>query len=171
MAVLVVSFIFSLIFYLVLTAGSGSGVLYWSMSEVAVGVVFAVLTALLAKKLFSAVGIKPGFGFLNPRRWLMFIIYATGPFFFSMAKANIDVAYRVITGRIRPGIVRVPTGLKNDFGIALLANSITLTPGTLSVDVDDKRNLYVHCIHLKNKDPEPEDVCGSFIRWARRISE
>jgi multicomponent Na+:H+ antiporter subunit E len=170
MTVIVISFIFSLLFYLVLTAGSGSVVL-WSQGELIVAVLSALLTALLTKKLFSAVGVKPSWSFLSPLRWITFIVYAVGPFFFSMARANLDVAYRVITGRIRPGIVCVETGMKNDFGLTMLANSITLTPGTLSVDVDDKNNLYVHCINLKSKDPDPEDVCPSFIRWARRIME
>jgi multicomponent Na+:H+ antiporter subunit E len=171
MALLLVSFVFSLILYLALTAGSGSYFLYWSLSELLAGVVFSVLAALLAGKLLSAVGVKVSWAFLSPSRWALFIAYAIGPFLFSMAKANIDVAGRVITGRIRPGIVKVETGLKNDFGLALLANSITLTPGTLSVDADEKRNLYVHCIHLRRRDPEPEEVCGPFVKWARRISE
>jgi multicomponent Na+:H+ antiporter subunit E len=171
MAALVVSFVFSMIFYLVLTAGSGSDILYWSPGEVLVGVLFSLLTALLARKLLSGVGAKSGWGFLNPLRWIMFIIYAIGPFFFSMSKANLDVAYRVITGKIRPGIVRVPSGLTNDFAVSLLANSITLTPGTLSVDVDGKNNLYVHCINLRSRNPKPEEVYGSFAKWARRIAE
>jgi multicomponent Na+:H+ antiporter subunit E len=170
MAFLAVSFVFSLILYLSLTTGSG-GILLWSQQELAAGLLFSVLTAVLAKKLLSAVGVKVSWEFLNPARWATFVAYAVGPFLWNMAKANIDVAGRVITGRIRPGIVKVETGLKNDFGLALLANSITLTPGTLSVDTDGKRNLYVHCIHLKSRDPEPEDVCGPFVRWARRISE
>ncbi len=171
MAVLVVSFIFSLIFYLSLTAGSGTDILFWSTSEVAAGLIFSLFTAVVARKLLKGVHIRSVWGFINPVRMAKFVVYAFGPFFFSMARANIDVACRVITGKIRPGIVKVPTGLRNDFGLALLANSITLTPGTLSVDVDEKNNLYVHCINLKSRNPAPEEVCGSFIRWARRIVE
>ena len=171
MAILVITFIFSLLLYLSLTAGSGTVMQLWSVEEIAAGVLVSVLSAVLAKKLLSAVGVRGGWEFLSPLRWAKFIVYAVGPFLWSMAKANIDVAGRVITGRIRPGIVRVPTGLKTDFGLSLLANSVTLTPGTLSVDTDDKRNLYVHCINLKKKDPEPDEVCGPFIKWARRISE
>ncbi len=171
MAVLVVSFVFSLIFYLALTAGSGTDILFWSTSEAATGLVFSFFTAVVVRKMLKGVHVKSAIGFISPARIAKFVIYAVGPLFFSMAKANIDVAYRVITGRIRPGIVKVPTGLRNDFGVALLANSITLTPGTLSVDVDEKNNIYVHCIHLDSKTPKPEEVCGSFIKWARRIAE
>jgi multicomponent Na+:H+ antiporter subunit E len=171
MAVLAVSFVLSLIFYLALTAGSGTDMLFWSMGELAAGVACSLVTALIARKLLHGVGKKKVWGFLNPLRWVTFIAYAAGPFFLSMARANLDVAWRVVTGRIRPGIVRVPTGLKNDFALTLLANSITLTPGTLSVDVDDRNNLYVHCIHLDTKSPGPEDVYGPFAKWARRIAE
>ncbi len=171
MAVLVVSFIFSMILYLALTAGSGTAFHYWSSSELVAGVLFSLIASALAKKLIGSAGIKPGWQFLNPIRWVKFLAFAFGPFLYSLTKANIDVAARVITGRINPGIVKVNTGLKNDFGLMLLANSVTLTPGTLSVDADSKRNLYVHCINLGNKDRKCDNVCGSFIKWARRITE
>ncbi|MFH1063737.1 MAG: Na+/H+ antiporter subunit E [Candidatus Woesearchaeota archaeon] len=110
--------------------------------------------------------------FLNPLRWLYLVVYLFGPFLFYMAKANIDVAYRVITGRINPGIVKIKTGLVTDIGITMLANSITLTPGTLTVDIDPKTNdLYIHWINVKRDDPSPEDVCGSMLKWVRRIVE
>ena len=82
---------------------------------------------------------------LNPLRLLLFLVYLIGPFFWAMAKANLDVAYRVITGKIRPGIVRLSTGLSTDFGVTLLANSITLTPGTVTVRLDGG-DILVHAI-------------------------
>jgi len=94
-----------------------------------------------------------------------------------MAKANIDVAYRVITGRINPGIVKISPNLKNDLSLTLLATSITLTPGTLSVEVDEETNdLYVHWINvkmdaLKKMPRDYKDICGTFPDWARRIAE
>ena len=94
-----------------------------------------------------------------------------------MAKANFDVAYRVITGKINPGIVRISPDLKTDIGITLLANSITLTPGTLSVDIDEESNdLYIHWINvkeesLKKKPVDCKFICGSFPKWVRRIAE
>ena len=167
---LVIAFIFSFLFYLILTAGSGK-VLFWSVEEIGFGILFAALTAVLAKKLWSSVGIKPDLKVLNPKRWAFFLIYAIGPFFFEMAKANIDVAYRVITGNIKPGIVKISPGMKTNFGTMMVANSITLTPGTLSVDVDNKGNIYVHWIFVKSKEPKVEDICSSFPKWIRRIAE
>ncbi len=71
--------------------------------------------------------------------------------------ANIDVAYRVLHPNlpIKPGIVKVKTNLKTDTALTFLANSITLTPGTMSVDIDkDNGFLYIHWINVKDKDVE-----------------
>ncbi|MCX6799084.1 MAG: Na+/H+ antiporter subunit E [Candidatus Diapherotrites archaeon] len=165
-----VFFIFSLLFYLVLTAGSGN-IVFWAPEELFFGVLFAAITALLAKRLFQAMGIKPTARMLSPKRWLIFLVYAAGPFFYAMILANIDVACRVITGKIKPGIVKISPGMKTDFSTTMLANSITLTPGTLSVDVDKKGNLYIHWIFVKDKQPSVADICGSFPKWVRRIAE
>jgi multicomponent Na+:H+ antiporter subunit E len=113
----------------------------------------------------------------NPVRWLKFLGYLFGPFFVSLAKANFDVAYRVITGKIRPGIVKISPDLKTDLGITMLANSITLTPGTLTVDIDeDKNDLYIHWINvkdeaLKKKPVDCKYVCGKFEKYVGGVTE
>jgi len=110
---------------------------------------------------------------LNPLRWVKFILFLAFPFLWGMTKANLDVAYRVITGKIRPGIVRIDSGLKGSLAQAMLANSITLTPGTLTVDVDDSGETgvyYIHWINVTDEDPSEESVYGSFGRWARRVA-
>jgi len=90
---------------------------------------------------------------------------------------KIDVAYRVITGKINPGIVKISPDLKTDLGITMLANSITLTPGTLTVDIDENKNdLYIHWINVKKealtkKPVDCKHICGSFEKWIRRIAE
>ena len=170
MAILAIAFVFSFLFYLVLTVGSGN-LLFWSIEEIVFGLIFSVLAALLVKKLWTVVGTTPDLKVLNPKRWVFFLIYAIGPLFFEMAKANLDVAYRVITGKIKPGIVKISPGMKTDFGTMMVANGITLTPGTLSVDVDNKRNIYVHWIFVKSKEPKAKEICSSFPKWIRRIAE
>ena len=89
-------------------------------------------------------------------RYIWFLYYIP-IFIWECFKANIDVAYRVIHPKlpIHPGIVKVKTTLTSDTALTFLANSITLTPGTLSVDVDrGKGVLYVHWIEVKEKDVE-----------------
>ena len=108
---------------------------------------------------------------LDPRRWLNFVVYLFGPFALGLAKANIDVAKRVITGKIRPGIVKVTPGLKSDIARTLLADSITLTPGTLTVDVDDAGGFYIHWLYVEDENPSGEQLYGGFAHWARRLVE
>jgi multicomponent Na+:H+ antiporter subunit E len=159
---------FALAIYLVLVLWTG-GFGLWSPSELIAGLVLSALVGLLAVPILWERG---GFRMLQPHRWLLFAFYLIGPFFWAMAKANLDVAYRVITGKIRPGIVRFNPALQTDLGRTLLANSITLTPGTLTVDVDDETgDFYVHWINVKDEEPRPEEVCGPFPTWARRIAE
>jgi multicomponent Na+:H+ antiporter subunit E len=169
-----VTAIVAFIFYLLLTFGSGTiGV--WSLEEWISGAVLSLIVGAIAGGVafdHKRQGKKSSLRMLNPLRLLLFLVYLIGPFLWAMAKANLDVAYRVITGRIRPGIVRISSGLRTDFGITLLANSITLTPGTLSVDVDEESgDLFVHWINVSDTDPSARAVCGSFPDWARRIAE
>lgn len=86
-------------------------------------------------------------------------------FIYEMVKANIDVAYRVININlpINPGIVKIPTNLKSDYAKLFLANSITLTPGTLTIDVIDN-HLYIHWIDVKstNKKQQKKEIAKKF---------
>jgi multicomponent Na+:H+ antiporter subunit E len=73
---------------------------------------------------------------------------------------------------IRPGIVKVRTTLKSDMAKMLLANSITMTPGTISVDIIDDC-LYIHWIYISSEDPEvyTEIITGAFEKYIKRIIE
>lgn len=167
----VVTAVGSFLLYLLLTTASGTAGV-WSPEELALGVLLALIVAALSRNVLRGDCVP----LLSPRRWALCTVYLLGPFFWAMAKANLDVVYRVITGRIKPGIVRISPGLTNDASITLLANSITLTPGTLSVEVDEKTNdLYVHWIYVDESvlAQTPRDytlICGSFPEWARRIA-
>jgi multicomponent Na+:H+ antiporter subunit E len=101
---------------------------------------------------------------LNPKRWAYFIGYLFVLLYAEIA-AHLDVAYRVITGRIEPGIVRARPSPKSDIGKTLFGASITLTPGTLIISADNE--LYLHSIHYK-KAHETSDLIGKITR---RITE
>ena len=110
---------------------------------------------------------------LNPLRLFWLLLYI--PFFlYYCLKANLDVAYRVIHPDvpIRPGIVKVRTTLKGDLAKTFLANSITLTPGTLTVDIVGS-DLYVHWINIHTDDPEQqtEEIVRRFEGFLKRIFE
>ena len=70
---------------------------------------------------------------------------------------NLNVAAIVLHPKrpIKPGIIKIRTGLKTDAGLTTLANSITLTPGTFTVDINPaKGELYIHCLTVESKDTE-----------------
>jgi multicomponent Na+:H+ antiporter subunit E len=69
--------------------------------------------------------------------------------------SNLRVAYDILTPThyMRPGVIAVPLDARTDAEITLLANLITLTPGTLSLDLSaDRRVLYVHAMYIDNDD-------------------
>lgn len=76
-------------------------------------------------------------------------------FLAELVKANFRVAIDALTPRhhMTPGIVAIPLDVRGKFEITLLANLITLTPGTLSLDVsDDRKVLYVHSMYVVNPE-------------------
>lgn len=157
-----VHFLVLLVIWLLLT---------WSISpqEVLVGVVVAFMAQLLMGDIFPVEGVK----IFQPVRLFWLFIYFW-VFLYNVIKANFDVAYRVLNIYlpIRPGIVRVKTSLKTDMARTFLANSITLTPGTLSVDIVGD-NLYVHWINIVSEDQkkETEIIVKRFEDLLERIFE
>lgn len=84
-------------------------------------------------------------------KFISFIFF----FLYELTKANIQVAIDVMTPSffMKPGIVRLPLDAKSDLEITLLANLISLTPGTCSLDVSaDRKVLYVHAMYIKDKE-------------------
>ncbi|KPK50594.1 MAG: cation:proton antiporter [Planctomycetes bacterium SM23_25] len=140
-----------------------------NVQEVLAGAVLALLVAALGYKGFT----RRGLGIFSPRRLAHLLIYLP-VFFWEMIKANFDVAYRVVHPRmpIRPGIVAVKTELKTDIGKLFLANSITLTPGTLTLEVQGEY-LFIHWINVKDEDVEraSELIAGRFEKHLKAICE
>ncbi len=95
-------------------------------------------------------------------------------FLWECIKANIDVAYRVLHPKmpIRPGIVKVRIKLKTDIAKTFLANSITMTPGTMSVDIKGN-HLYIHWIYIRDKEIEKatQIIVNKFEKHLKRIFE
>lgn len=112
-------------------------------------VVSLVVTFILAKYVNYTIDYK------FPVRLFLFVFAYIPVFIWALLLANIDVARRVLSPKIplNPGFVKVNTELKGDFAKLTLANSITLTPGTLSVDIKDDE-LFIHTVDVKGKTPE-----------------
>jgi multicomponent Na+:H+ antiporter subunit E len=171
----ILTFILVYAIYLLLTSGSGT-IGAWSASELVAGFGLSVVAAALTRNFLCR---SRNYRMANPLRFLLIPVYVLGPFLVEVTKANVDVAYRVITGRIRPGIIRVSSDLKTDLGIFILANSITLTPGTITVDIDEKtHDLFVHNINIAPGDESKPMVkdrelfsLANIPAWIRRIAE
>ena len=72
-----------------------------------------------------------------------------------MLKANLQVAYEVMTSNLhmKPGIIKMPLDAKTDLEITLLSTLISLTPGTLVLDVsEDKTVIYIHGMYLEDRE-------------------
>jgi len=155
-------FILSLIFWLLLTFKI-------TVPNLIVGSVAALLCTLFFGRFF----IKNVYKLLQPRRYFWFIVYMF-VFVWECIKANFDVAYRVLHPAmpIRPGIVKVKTTLKSELARTLLANSITMTPGTITVDIIGDY-FYIHWIYVRSEDPEvyTEIIMGAFEKYIKRIIE
>lgn len=112
--------------------------------------------------------------FLSPVRIFWFLVYLP-VFFYYVMKANLDVVYRALHPKmpINPGIVKIKTILKTESGITALANSITLTPGTLTVDLTNDGFLYIHWINVKSDDIEQatRHIAHKFEWFLKKIFE
>ncbi len=83
-------------------------------------------------------------------------------YMYEMLKANLQVARTILLRKmdVAPAIIKYPLEAKTDFEITMLSNIISLTPGTLVMDVsDDKKVMYIHTLYFKDKD--------SFIKYVR----
>ena len=144
------------------------GRLQWG--DIAVGLVVAGFVALVMREVVTQQFAR----LLDPRRYVWAVIYLI-VFTYYVVKASVDVAYRVLHPAmpIRPGIVRVKSTLRSASARTALANSITLTPGTLTVDVDKDGTFYVHWINVLSLEPEKATglILGRFEGFIRRIFE
>lgn len=104
---------------------------------------------------------------MNPvvRAWRIFRLLLV--FLGEFALSVIRVSRLVLSPRmnLRPAIITFPLTVRRDFEITLLANLITLTPGTLTIDVSgDRRTLYVHAIDCPDPDAAAREIADGFER-------
>lgn len=94
-------------------------------------------------------------------------------FLYELVKANLQVAWEMATPKLymTPGIVGFPLDLKSDGEITMLANLITLTPGTLSLDVsEDKKILYVHSMYITNREDFIKGIKDGFEKRIKDLN-
>ena len=140
------------------------------IGDMAVGVVVALFVALVMHQIIRVRFIR----LVNPRSWFWAFVYLFVLSYY-VIKGGLDVSYRVLHPRmpIRPGIVRIKSVLKTDTGKSVLANCITLTPGTLTIDVTDDGVFYIHWLYVLSQDDEEaaQHVLRRFEWFIQRIFE
>lgn len=90
-----------------------------------------------------------------------------------LVKSNMAVLKVVLSPRIRvrSGVIAVPTELTDELALTSLANMITLTPGTLTLDISpDRRYLFVHTLNLDDPEVIRQDIRQGFERYLRELS-
>ncbi len=139
----------------------------WNWQELLTGAAVSLLISLLLFRAYRRLGLPPP---ELKRIWYSFIYLLV--LLREIIKSNFDVAYRVLHPKmpIRPGIVVIKTGLKQDLAKMILANSITLTPGTFTLDII-RDNLLIHWINVKTTDEDEATriIGGKFEKYLRRI--
>ena len=117
-------------------------------------VITGVIISLLTAFIFGGMFLKNWKKVFQIKRYIWFLWYLI-IFLLECIKANFDVAYRVLHPAlpIKPGIIKARTNLRTDIARAILANSITMTPGTLSVDIIGE-HIFVHWICVRDEDLE-----------------
>lgn len=152
-------------------------VLAWPFADGKIDIqitVAGLIAAGLVAILFHQILPKEHYVFLSPVRLFWLIVYLP-VFFYYIIMANFDVVYRALHPKmpIHPGIVKIKTNLKTNSGITALANSITLTPGTLTVDLTDDGYMYIHWINVKAEGVEEATkiIAEKFEWFLQRIFE
>ena len=143
--------------------------------ELMLGVLGCGITAWFSSGCFVLGGEQRG-RLLNPIHLAEFIWYFVAVFSVELVKSNWAMAKTVFTGKkLKQAIVKVPVhGVTDLYGLALLADCITLTPGTITLDVikeDDVISMYVQWLIMESDDAEVAGVIikGRMEKWIGRI--
>ncbi len=127
--------------------------------EILIGLAVGLPIAYFARRLYGETVDLP-----RAVRALPYAALYVGTFLRELAVANLDVAYRVLAPSmpIEPAVVVLPLRVESDLAVTTIANSITLTPGTLTLEHDEENNaLLVHAIDGR----DPDAVVAPIRRW------
>ena len=137
-----------------------------SPGELPAGIGIAVLISILMSRYLPING-----KLFNPLRILRAVIYLP-VFIWKMVAANLQIAAVVIRPRlaVSPSIVKGKTGLATKGGKLILTSSITLTPGTLTVDVNED-DVFVHVVKKEKAEDPEKDILKPFEKHIGGITE
>ncbi|MCS7119503.1 MAG: Na+/H+ antiporter subunit E [Archaeoglobaceae archaeon] len=141
---IITTFLITLIFWLTFSAWNVYIVGYYELSRFFSGVVVALIVTLTMHELLTLEKSRNLKTVIS--RFLLYTFWQ----FYQIFLAAVDVSLRVLGIRdVNPQIIEFKTPLRSDSAITTLANSITLTPGTVTIDVDENGKFLVHAISLE----------------------
>ena len=106
-------------------------------------------------------------------RKIYYFILFPGFYLVKLISANLFIAYDILTPRMRtnPGMIEVELNLTSDFGILLFSNLVSMTPGTLSMDLDkEKRKLLVHLLYMDRREATEKEL-GRIMNMIGQLTE
>ncbi|PWJ12080.1 Na+/H+ antiporter subunit E [Jannaschia seohaensis] len=139
----------------------------FTLAGLGVGLVVGFFALWVASPLFEENG---GRYFTRVWRWIKLVVL----FHYELIVSSLSVAWDVLTPRhrARPGIVAVPLKAKGEAEVLLVTNLISLTPGTLSLDVtEDCNTLFVHAMFADDPQKIRDDIENGMERWVREAME
>jgi len=144
-----VIFLLMLAFWLLLTG--------FTYEEIIAGCIASLIVAAMSYKLFTWEKSYP-----KRLAWLLAYI----PYYiYAEIMAHLEVIFLIFTGKIKPGIVEIENPHSSDFGTTALANSITMTPGTLTLETRPGK-LYIHWLNMKK---DKRSITSGFERFLRKV--
>ena len=165
------TFILSYLFW-ILFLMQDFNILKLGAQELIVGAIVAIIVACFSSSFFAR---EDGFWLFKKLRIINLIIFIP-IYIWELIKANFTVAIKALSPKlnINPGIVKITTDLNSDYVLAMLANCITLTPGTITMDIyeeEEKNAMYIHWIDVKTENTKEasEIIKGRFEYFVRRL--
>ena len=165
------AFILSYLFW-ILFLMQDFNILKLGSQELIVGVIVSIIVAYFSSSFFAK---RDGLWLFKKFRFINLIIFIP-VYIWELIKANFSVAIKALSPNlnINPGIVKITTELQSDYGLAMLSNCITLTPGTITMDIyeDGSENaIYIHWIDATTEDTKEasEIIKGRFEYFVRRL--
>ena len=148
-----------------------------AVQELVAGVIVSAVVSLFSSRFFIH---AKAFYLLHPCRLINLLYYSVVIFIWELIKSNCKLAVCALSPRmkINPGFVRIPTRLRGEYAQTMLANSITLTPGTITVDIEQDKSakdaaawMDIHWINVEDSDPQKagELIKGRMEKCLRRV--
>lgn len=135
--------------------------------------VSGTIVSLITSIVIADIIIKNAQKIFNIKRLIYLIKYLLHYFLIIETKSHLKLIYLIVfPSKINPSIIRIPFNVKTEYSMVAIANSITNTPGTVVIDVDDNaKTFFVHWISTKVSEPEKarNEISAIFENYFQKV--